>query len=307
MSFRSRWISSVIALSVSACQSVHTQEPEISSDPAALVDPSGAAATTSVEALRPTPTPDPTPASTPRPPKYSYNSVEISEPVVAITFDDGPHPKLTPQLLDILKERGVKATFFVVGTNAAEYPEILQRMVAEGHEVANHSWSHVALNRQGTAGVASQLNRTNDAIKKAIGHAPTLMRPPYGATNTALTRRINEEFGMKVIMWSVDPLDWRYRNADRVKREIVNGAAPGAIILVHDIHPTSVAAMPGTLDALLAKGYKFATVSELLAMEGGGKASPIPTPGTLLLAAPPAAEPDAQPFEVQRFELVPTE
>ena len=208
-----------------------------------------------------------TTATAPAAPKNSYNSCHVDGPYIALTFDDGPHPQLTPKLLDILKERGVKATFFVVGQNAAEYPDILKRAVAEGHEIANHSWSHPSLTKLGADGVAAQMNKTNDAIQAAIGHKATLMRPPYGATSANLNKRFAEQFGMKVILWDVDPLDWKYRNAAKVESAILQGTRAGSIILVHDIHPTSVAAMPPTIDALLAKGYKFVTVSELIAMD----------------------------------------
>ncbi len=279
-------------LSLAACQSVHTQvEPEVSTNPDAL-DEYPTPAPASSPTLEATPEPTPTATPTPRPRQHAYNSVDTTRKVVAMTFDDGPSPKLTPKLLDMLKERGIKATFYVVGTNAAEYPEILQRMIAEGHEIGNHSWSHPSLNRMGEAAVKSQLDRTNAAIVKATGIKPATMRPPYGATNAKLNKRFDEEYGMKVIMWSVDPLDWKYRNADRVTREIVSGATPGGIILAHDIHSSTVAAMPGTLDALKTKGYEFATVSELLAMEGAPQTS----------APDPAASSTPASFEVKRVE-----
>ncbi len=166
-----------------------------------------------------------------------------------------------------MKERGIKATFFVVGQNAAEYPDILRRMASEGHEIANHSWSHPALTKLGAESFRKQIENTSDTIARLTGKRPGLMRPPYGATSSALNKRISEEYGLKVILWSVDPMDWRYRNSNRVYNYIVQNTQPGSIILTHDIHPTTVAAMPETLDALSGKGYKFATVSELLAME----------------------------------------
>jgi peptidoglycan/xylan/chitin deacetylase (PgdA/CDA1 family) len=184
-----------------------------------------------------------------------------------MTFDDGPHPKLTPKLLDLLKERGIKATFFVIGKNVAEFPDIAKRIVDEGHEIANHSWSHPQLTKLGPAAFAAEIAQTNDAIEKATGVRPVVMRPPYGAINSTLTKRLNEEYGLSVIIWSVDPLDWKIRNAEHVSSHIIKNAAPGAIILAHDIHASTVDAMPVTLDALQSKGYKFATVSELIAMD----------------------------------------
>ena len=167
----------------------------------------------------------------------------------------------------MLKERGIKVTFFVVGKNVAEYPDIARRMASEGHEIANHSWSHPALTQLGAEGVRKQIENTNEEVFKTTGKRPVLMRPPYGSTNPSLNKRFNEAYRLKVVLWSVDPLDWKYRNSNRVFNSIVQNAHPGAIILAHDIHATTVAAMPETLDTLLGKGYKFVTVSELISME----------------------------------------
>ncbi len=214
------------------------------------------------------PTPSPTPTPTPLPPrKHTYNKCHVAGSEIAMTFDDGPHPKLTPMLLDMLKERGIKATFFLVGKNAADYPEIVHRIVAEGHEVANHSWSHPQLTKLGPDALNKEIAQTNEAIHQATGIQTTIMRPPYGATNAAITKRLNDEFGLAVIMWSVDPLDWKIRNSAHVTKYITENTTPGAIILSHDIHPTTVEAMPAVLDTLTAKGYKFVTVSELIALD----------------------------------------
>lgn len=198
--------------------------------------------------------------------KTSYSACYVDGPYIAMTFDDGPSAELTPKLLDALKQRGIKATFFMVGQCVAQNPDIVRRMVDEGHEVANHSWNHPALTKLGPDGVKRQLSDTSDMIFRACGVRPVVMRPPYGATNATLNKRINDEYGMKVVLWSVDPLDWKYRNADRVYNSITQAAQPGSIILAHDIHASTVAAMPRVFDTLLAKGYKFVTVSELIAM-----------------------------------------
>ncbi len=224
----------------------------------------------------------------------SYSEVSVDGPYIAITFDDGPVPKSTPRLLDMLKARGIKATFFVIGQNAREFPAILKRTHDEGHELANHSWSHPSLAKLSNDGVRSQLVRTQDAIKAATGFTPTLMRPPYGAITKTQKKWIPEELGLKVILWSVDPLDWKYRSASRVESAILKETRNGAIILAHDIHATTVDAMPATLDALLAKGFKFVTVSELLVMERppAPKATPAPAPSPALEEAPvPVATP----------------
>jgi peptidoglycan/xylan/chitin deacetylase (PgdA/CDA1 family) len=191
----------------------------------------------------------------------------VDSSTVAMTFDDGPHPKLTPRLLDMLKERNIKATFFVIGKCVAEFPDIAKRIVDEGHEIANHSWSHPQLTKLSSSAFAAEIAQTNDAIEKATGVRPVTMRPPYGAINANLTKRLNDEYGLSVILWSVDPLDWKIRKSDHVSGHIIKNAAPGSIILAHDIHASTVDAMPTTLDALQSKGYKFVTVSELIAMD----------------------------------------
>lgn len=201
------------------------------------------------------------------PTQFSYNSIKTEFPLIAITFDDGPHPELTPRLLDILKQRGIKATFYLIGKNVDAYPEIVRRMVAEGHEVGNHSYNHPALTRLSPTKVAQEVKKTQEAIQRATGIVPRSIRPPYGATNSRLNQRFLEEFGLITILWSVDPLDWKYRNANRIASHILQHTRPGDIILAHDIHPSTLAAMPATLDGLLAKGYRFVTVSELLSFE----------------------------------------
>lgn len=274
---------------LAACQTAHTQgEPVIvvvppdemsrvpSLGPATTATP--AESTNSVPASSPAApaaaaeSPAPTYANVqpPRPTagvKHSYTACEVAGPYIAMTFDDGPSAKLTPKLLDMLKARGIKATFFVVGTNAAEYPQIIKRMVDEGHEIGNHSWSHPALNKLGAASLRKQLEDTNAAIVKGGAPRPVVMRPPYGATSARLNKVFDEEYGMKSILWSVDPLDWKYRNSTKVYNSIVQKAHPGAIILAHDIHASTVEAMPEVFDTLLAKGYQFVTVSELIAMD----------------------------------------
>lgn len=200
-------------------------------------------------------------------PRLSFNSVKISSPHIALTFDDGPHATLTPKLLDTLRARNVKATFYVIGRNVNANPEVAKRIVGEGHEIANHTWSHPSLSKLSAAGVSSELGRAHEEISKVTNVTTANMRPPYGAVNGRVRQIAKDEFGYSTIMWSVDPLDWKYRNSARVSSQLIAGAAPGAILLCHDIHPTTVAAIPRTVDQLLAKGFEFVTVSELLAMD----------------------------------------
>jgi peptidoglycan/xylan/chitin deacetylase (PgdA/CDA1 family) len=198
----------------------------------------------------------------------TYTRCEVPGPVIAVTFDDGPHPDFTPRLLDTLKERNIKATFFMVGRNAAAFPEIVKRMVAEGHEVANHTWAHPLLTGYSGDGVTSQLKRAHDAIEKSGGVAPVLYRPPYGGVRLGQRRSIQEEFGYPTILWDVDPLDWQSpRTLQKVHDRVLAETKPGSIVLLHDIHETTVNAMPATLDGLIERGFKMVTVTQLIQLE----------------------------------------
>jgi len=243
--------------------------------PAVVPDPTNPAQAPQPSAVVVPAAPEPPPA----PRKPSYNSCNVDGTYLAITFDDGPHPKNTPRLLDMLKERGLKATFYVIGQNVVLYPEIMQRIVAEGHEIGNHSYTHPALTKCSAAKVTEEITKTNEAILQACGVKPTTMRPPYGATNPAVTKRLNDEFGLTVVMWSVDPLDWKIRKASHVSNHILQNTKPGAIVLAHDIHPSTIDAMPAVLDGLLAKGHQFVTVSELIAMDRPAGPGVPATPG----------------------------
>lgn len=194
-----------------------------------------------------------------------YSSVSTSRPFVALTFDDGPSPELTPRLLDILRYHGVRATFFVVGKNAAQYPDIVKRIVAEGHEIANHSYTHVALTTVGEDRLREEVCGTSDTIERITGRRPTSMRPPYGANNARVQSFLLSQ-GMDMVLWSVDPLDWKRPGPEVVTRRLVEGAKPGAILLAHDIHPGTIDAIAGTIEQLKAKGYGFATVGQLIAL-----------------------------------------
>jgi peptidoglycan/xylan/chitin deacetylase (PgdA/CDA1 family) len=199
-------------------------------------------------------------------PRISFNSVHVSGPYIALTFDDGPHATLTPKLLDLLAAHHIKATFFVIGQNVAEQPEIVARATREGHEIGNHSWSHPNLGKMSDDSVRRQLRQTQDAIESATGTKPTLLRPPYGSLGTRQKRWIHDEFGYEIILWDVDPLDWKRPGPAVVCNRIVKETRAGSIVLAHDIHPGTIAAMPSTLDQLEAKGFQFVTVSELIRM-----------------------------------------
>lgn len=225
-------------------------------------------------------------------PGITFDWVHVDGPYIALTFDDGPSAKLTPKLLDLLAAHHIKATFFLIGENAAEYPDIVAREAHEGHEVANHSWSHPNFGKMSDDGVRSQIRRTDEVIKNAIGSSPTLLRPPYGSITARQKKWINQEFGYKIVLWDVDPLDWRRPGPSVVCNRIVKNTRAGSIVLSHDIHPGTIEAMPCVLKQLEEKGFKFVTVSELIAMQTPIPPKPSPSPKTSPLAkAPPSAKP----------------
>ena len=207
------------------------------------------------------------PAVPPAGARVSYSSIQTDQKVVAMTFDDGPHPTHTPRLLKILRDRNIKATFYLVGKNAKAYPQIVRQMVAEGHEIGNHTWTHGSLTSMSDEQIRKELRMSADAVYEATGHRPQTIRPPYGAINARIKDLMYAEFGYPTIMWSVDPQDWRRPGVSVVTSRIVNGARPGAILLAHDIHAPTIEAMPGTFDQLLAQGYRFVTVSQLMNIE----------------------------------------
>jgi len=207
--------------------------------------------------------------------------VAAASPVVAMTFDDGPHETLTPVLLDMLRLRGVRATFYLVGPRVARHPALVRRMVAEGHEVGNHTWTHPDMTTLWDGALLREVDRTAAAIHAACGVMPATLRPPYGAIGIRQARMIHAERSLPSVLWSVDPQDWRRPGAEVVAQRIVAAAHPGAVILAHDIHAATVAAMPAALDALVTAGYRFATMS---------------TPqGRAAQVAPTRAEPDFPP------------
>lgn len=193
-----------------------------------------------------------------------------SQKYIALTFDDGPNPRETPRLLDMLRSRNIKATFYVVGRSAASHPNIIRRIVAEGHEIGNHTWDHKNLKTLSDAQVRWQLDKTRNAIVSASGVRPRTMRPPYGAMYPAQRAWVYREYGYPAVLWDVDPEDWRKPGASVIADRLIRNTRNGSILLLHDLHGSSVDAVPQTLDTLLRQGYQFVTVSQLIAASGGG-------------------------------------
>ena len=190
--------------------------------------------------------------------------VATAERVIAMTFDDGPHQILTPQVLDILAARQIKASFFVVGNRVAQMPALVARITQEVHEIGNHSWSHPHMSRMSDHAVLNQIDRTADAVVEATGHRPVLMRPPYGDFTMPQSRMVRMARNMPTIMWSVDPQDWRRPGGSAIADHIISHAAPGAVVLAHDTVNETIRNLPHALDTLLMQGYRFVTVSELI-------------------------------------------
>ena len=209
----------------------------------------------------------------------TFSRVMVSGKYIAITFDDGPHPQNTPRLLDMLAQRNIKATFYVIGRSVNAHPGVLRRTVAEGHEIGNHSQTHRLLSKLSDSEVRKEMQQCQDAIGRAAGVRPRTMRPPYGGLLQRQRELIQNEFGYPTILWSVDPSrletprtirrrltycfrhhTWWYRSGTRSSLQTVD-------------------AMPATFDGLLKKGFKFVTVSQLIAMkqEPTAQASNTPT------------------------------
>ncbi|MEU1164284.1 polysaccharide deacetylase family protein [Streptomyces sp. NPDC090075] len=189
---------------------------------------------------------------------------------IALTFDAGPSEN-SARLLDILKEKHVPATFFLLGKRHIEkYPELVKRMAAEGHEVASHTWDHKILTRIPDRQIREELTRPDDAIERLTGRRPTLMRPPQGRTD-ANVHRICRELGLSEVLWSVTAKDYLTTDPRLITRRVLDQASRDGIILLHDIYRGTVPAVPGIIDALKERGYVFVTVPQLLAP---GKAVP---------------------------------
>ncbi|WP_309060605.1 polysaccharide deacetylase family protein [Streptomyces sp.] len=189
---------------------------------------------------------------------------------IALTFDAGPSEH-SARLLDILKREHVPATFFLMGRRHIEkYPELVERMADEGHEVANHTWTHRILTDLEPEEIREELERPNEEIERLTGRRPTLMRPPQGRTNGTVNG-ISRELGLAEVLWSVTAKDYRTTDSGLITRRVLAQSSRDGIILLHDLYDGTVPAVPGIIDALKKRGYVFVTVPQLLAP---GRAEP---------------------------------
>ncbi len=183
------------------------------------------------------------------------------EPIVkkiALTFDDGPS-RYTEELLDGLKQRRAKATFFVIGKNAETYPEVIEREEKEGHLIGNHTYNHVEISKISVEKARNEIEKTNEILEKITNRKPEYVRPPFGVWEKEL-----DNLDMMSVMWTVDTLDWTTENADEIVNKVVTQAEENDIILMHDCYKSSVEAALRIVDLLQAEGFEFVTVEELL-------------------------------------------
>ena len=209
--------------------------------------------------------------------KYDYNTVKMEDvreacgyvsasatpveaPKIALTFDDGPSAVWTPALLDGLKERGVKATFFLIGENADKNPEIVKRMAEEGHLIGNHTYHHVEITRVPDETAQEEILMTNEVITGITGEEVSYMRPPFGVWQKNLERKLD----VMPVLWTIDPLDWTTDNEDEIINKVVTQAGENDIILLHDCYESSVNAALRIVDILQKEGFEFVTVDELI-------------------------------------------
>lgn len=181
-------------------------------------------------------------------------------PKIALTFDDGPHPYYTEQLLDGLKERGAKASFFVLGKQAQAYPDLIKRMQEEGHLVGNHTYSHMQLGKNNREAFKAELVKTSEVLSELTGEEVQYVRPPYGSWD----KGFETELMMFPVLWTVDPMDWCSDDVAGIVRKVTKKSKENSIILMHDEYKSSVTAALQIVDILQEQGYEFVTVDEIL-------------------------------------------
>ena len=195
-----------------------------------------------------------------------HRSVKTDSMQIALTFDDGPHPYLTQEILDILAQYNVKATFFMVGENVINYPDAAKAVLAAGHEVGNHTFSHTHVKGLSEHEVLDELGRCEDALEELCEYRPHLFRPPEGALNEYV-EHCSDHFDYTLVLWSLDTRDWENKNAEQIADAVLSNVAPGDIILMHDYigrQSKTPEALATLLPKLIERGYELVTVSRLL-------------------------------------------
>ncbi len=198
---------------------------------------------------------------------YAGN-IDPTRPMVALTYDDGPSPTVTPRILKCLQDNGGRATFFMVGKQVVKSPDVLKQMVAQGCEVANHTYDHTLMTKVSPAELANQLVATNQVVSDACGISPVLMRPCGGAKTDA-GMNIAGAISMPAILWSIDTLDWKTRDASQTITNVLDNVKDGDIILMHDLYESTAQASETIIPELVSRGFQLVTVSELSSYRGG--------------------------------------
>ncbi|MDV5977738.1 UNVERIFIED_CONTAM: polysaccharide deacetylase family protein [Streptococcus canis] len=191
--------------------------------------------------------------------KKAEEEAQHPKKIVALTFDDGPDPATTPQVLDILARYHAKASFFMMGSKVVNNEALVKRVSEAGHDIGNHTWDHPNLTKLPVDQIQSEVNRTNQAIEKACGKKPLYLRPPYGATNAM----VQQASGLTQMLWTVDTRDWENHSTEGIMANLKKQLQPGGVVLMHDIHQTTVDALPTVMEYLKAEGYQCVTLSEL--------------------------------------------
>jgi polysaccharide deacetylase family sporulation protein PdaB len=184
---------------------------------------------------------------------------------IALTFDDGPNPKTTPRVLNILEEQKVRATFFLIGQQAQRHPEVVKLIRQAGHQLGNHTYSHIKLNGVPSETIKQELEKTREILREITGETPVLFRPPWGFFDPRSLAQI-AQCKFNVVLWSVDSRDWSRAGAGAIKGNIFAKVQNGSIILCHDDHDQLVEALPDIIKGLKEEGYQFITVSEMMAL-----------------------------------------
>jgi len=193
------------------------------------------------------------------------SDIDVSKPVIALTFDDGPKNGTTNKILDVLEKYDARATFFVVGEMVEKAPELVKREYDIGCQVGNHSYSHPILTKLGLDGAKAEINKTSDLVFKATGEYTRIGRPPYGALN----HEIKAASGFEWFNWSIDTLDWKSRNTDSIYKKVMESVGDGDVILMHDLYTTTVQAVEKIVPELTQKGFQLVTMQELIDIKGG--------------------------------------
>lgn len=191
-------------------------------------------------------------------------NIDPNKPMIALTFDDGPYREYTTMILDTLKKYQSYATFFVLGTRIEKAPDLLERMILEGHEIGNHTYSHIQLTTLSETSIKNEIDKANQEIYRVIHRYPSVLRPPYGDYNESVMNHLGE---MRIVKWNVDSEDWRSKNANAVVKHVLKDVSDKSIILLHDQYLSTAKAIEILVPALIKEGYQLVTVSDLYSFE----------------------------------------